>query len=91
MAPTRRSGTSSSHNFVIITVGTVHTDVDTLYTCTGLGAWCFFFGTSLYAVGPLEGEDSLLTVVLQIWVLGSVWFTLGGCFVAYRHFVMRVI
>lgn len=56
----------------------------------GLGAWCFFFGTVLYDQGPIEGEGSVMDTVLITWLAGSVWFTLGGTFLAYRHFVMRV-
>eukprot|EP00798_Chlamydomonas_sp_ICE-L_P023134 gene23134-30337_t len=57
----------------------------------GLGAWCFFFGTFLYWLGPLEGPESVVHEVLQIWVMGSAWFTLGGCFLAHRHFVMVLV
>ncbi len=32
----------------------------------GLGAWCFFFGTSIYEQGPLEGPDSVVMFVLQV-------------------------
>ncbi|GAX77602.1 hypothetical protein CEUSTIGMA_g5046.t1 [Chlamydomonas eustigma] len=31
----------------------------------GLGAWCFFFGTSMYEEGPLEGPTSVVSQVLQ--------------------------
>ncbi|KAL6758902.1 hypothetical protein V8C86DRAFT_2584309 [Haematococcus lacustris] len=57
----------------------------------GLGAWCFFFGTSLYNRGPLEGPESVLYNVLLTWVMGSCLFTFGGLCVAYRHFVMDVV
>ena len=57
----------------------------------GLGALCFLFGTLWYDVGPLEGPGSVLASVLWVWVAGSCWFTLGGCFLAGRHFVMRVV
>ena len=32
----------------------------------GLGAWCFFVGTGLYEVGPLEGPGSVVPLVLQV-------------------------
>ncbi|GBF91374.1 hypothetical protein Rsub_04114 [Raphidocelis subcapitata] len=57
----------------------------------GIGALCFLFGTLLFDSGPLEGPKSVLQTVLWIWVAGSCWFTLGGCFLAWRHFVMRVV
>lgn len=57
----------------------------------GVGALCFFFGTLLYDNGPLEGPGSVMGVVLWIWVVGSIWFTLGGLFLAARHFAMRVV
>lgn len=45
----------------------------------------------LYNSGPLEGPHSVLGAVLWTWVAGSCWFTAGGCFLAYRHFVMGVV
>lgn len=57
----------------------------------GIGAFCFLVGTLLFDNGPLEGPQSVLQTVLWIWVAGSCWFTLGGCFLAWRHFVMRVV
>ncbi|KAG1675664.1 hypothetical protein FOA52_002373 [Chlamydomonas sp. UWO 241] len=57
----------------------------------GIGAWCFFVGTSLYQLGPLEGPASVLATVLWIWVAGSLSFTAGGCFLAWRHFVMGIV
>ena len=56
----------------------------------GLGAWCFFFGTLIYEQGPIEGDDSVLPTVLFTWMAGSLWFTLGGVFLAYRHTAMGV-
>lgn len=47
--------------------------------------------TQLYNSGPLEGPHSVLGTVLWTWVAGSCWFTAGGCFLAYRHFVMGVV
>ncbi len=57
----------------------------------GIGAWCFFFGTSLYDQGPLDGPDSVLIPVLWTWVAGSCFFTLGSLFLGFRHFSMRVV
>jgi len=58
----------------------------------GVGALCFLVGTLMYDV--LLYHDAVgkgMTTVLWIWVAGSVWFFQGGCFLAYRHFVMRVV
>jgi hypothetical protein len=57
----------------------------------GLGAICFFIGTSLYEHGPIEGPGSMLDLVLQIWLAGSVLFTAGGLFLSWRHFIMGVV
>jgi hypothetical protein len=54
----------------------------------GLGAWCFFVGTLMYDHGPLVGD--YYNEILIIWEAGSVFFTLGGLFLAYRHGVMKV-
>jgi hypothetical protein len=53
----------------------------------GLGAWSFFVGTVIYLHGPDAGAT--LQLVLQIWMVGSVFFTVGSLFLAYRHFVMH--
>lgn len=55
----------------------------------GVGAACFLVGTAMFAcdtsgVGPWWGG------VLALWMAGSVAFTAGACFLAWRHFVMRV-
>eukprot|EP00386_Alphamonas_edax_P013123 GDKI01040646.1.p2 GENE.GDKI01040646.1~~GDKI01040646.1.p2 ORF type:complete len:240 (-),score=76.63 GDKI01040646.1:321-1040(-) len=55
------------------------------------GAWCFFFGTIMFNLGPLEGPNSVLNEVLWVWVAGSCFFTVGGLFLGYRHFVMDVV
>lgn len=53
------------------------------------GAWFFFAGTILYAY-PAYQAGPLLNWVLCLWMVGSVAFTVGAAFLAYRHFVMRV-
>lgn len=52
---------------------------------------CFLYGTALYDEGPLEGPNSVLRTVLYVWTAGSCFFTLGACYLSYRHFVMRVV
>ena len=54
----------------------------------GLGALCFLIGTAMYQTGPLAGP--WYAAVLALWIVGSLYFTLGGTFLAYRHFVMGV-
>ena len=49
----------------------------------GVGAACFLGGTLVIFTAPLN-------VVLAVWLAGSVFFTLGGFALAYRHFVLRV-
>mmetsp|Transcript_4736 Transcript_4736/g.11981 ORF Transcript_4736/g.11981 Transcript_4736/m.11981 type:complete len:246 (+) Transcript_4736:177-914(+) len=49
----------------------------------GIGAWCFFFGTMMFWHGPQEGP--FYTLILSIWLVGSCFFTLGGCFLTWRH------
>lgn len=57
----------------------------------GIGAWCFFVGTVAFASAPRAAPSgSELEAVLAIWLVGSVFFTLGSVFLAYRHVVMRV-
>mmetsp|Transcript_29285 Transcript_29285/g.57494 ORF Transcript_29285/g.57494 Transcript_29285/m.57494 type:complete len:242 (+) Transcript_29285:120-845(+) len=54
-----------------------------------LGAWCFFFGTILFKwKGGVDVACYLASV--WIWTWGSVAFTCGAGFLAYRHFVMGV-
>lgn len=55
----------------------------------GLGGWCFFFGTIMYNARALP-EGTYLQAVLTIWVFGSIFFTLGSCFLGYRHFRMNL-
>lgn len=51
----------------------------------GVGAWFFFAGTILY-----NGTNPNTDLVLALWMCGSVAFTLGAAYLAFRHFVMRV-
>jgi len=78
----KAGGYSPLHNFSSKEVGT-STGVEG-GAC--VGAWCFFVGTVLYLLYPV----TLLQVVLWTWMVGSIFFTLGGFFLAYRHFVMGV-
>ena len=55
----------------------------------GLGAWCFFVGTIMYNI-PYYYENMFITIV-NIWELGSILFTTGAFFLAYRHWVMGVV
>lgn len=54
----------------------------------GLGGWFFFIGTLMFNHGPLEGN--FYHTILNIWMAGSVFFTLGSLFLGFRHFVMGV-
>ena len=54
----------------------------------GAGAWLFFVGTVVLAVGPTSGAWYI--VVLAVWMAGSIFFTLGAAFLAWRHFVLNV-
>lgn len=54
----------------------------------GIGAWSFFVGTWLLSIH--ENSSEWYRIVLYIWVFGSVAFTTGAFFLAYRHFVMKV-
>lgn len=51
----------------------------------GVGAWFFFGGTILYNMA-----DPNISLVLALWMCGSVAFTLGAAFLSFRHFAMRV-
>ncbi len=59
------------------------------------GALCYLVGTILFLVlpggsGSGSAGSAAYTAVLALWVCGGVAFSLGGAFLAYRHFVMRV-
>jgi len=49
----------------------------------GLGAACFLIGTATLNLW------SFISVIV-IWTFGSFFFTLGGCFLAYRHFYQNI-
>jgi len=50
-----------------------------------VGAWFFFSGTLLLLLNA-----SAFTLVLLLWVLGSLAFTLGGISLAARHFILNL-
>ncbi len=54
----------------------------------GLGGLMFFIGTVMYVTRVPEG--AYFTSILLIWVLGSLFFTMGSLFLNYRHFAMKV-
>lgn len=49
----------------------------------GLGAACFLIGTAAL------NSWSFMSVIL-VWAAGSIFFTIGGCFLAYRHFYLLI-
>ena len=51
--------------------------------CAGVGATCFLIGTAGISFLSLD-------TVLAVWMLGSLAFTAGGAFLAYRHAVLGV-
>ena len=53
-----------------------------------LGGWCFFFGTILDDIGTPSG--GYLTFILAVWIFGSVFFSFGSFFLAYRHFILKL-
>lgn len=50
----------------------------------GMGAWLFFAGTAF------QDANGAFDSVLWMWLAGSVAFTSGAAFLAYRHFVMGI-
>jgi len=52
----------------------------------GVGAWCFFVGTAMYA--HATDPSGWMNAILGIWMAGSVFFTLGALFLCSRHFVL---
>src|SRR3990167_6927898 len=55
----------------------------------GIGAWCFFFGTIFYLfISDFSSWE--YTAVLLIWLAGSAFFSTGGLFLSFRHFVMKI-
>jgi len=53
--------------------------------CFATAAWCFFVGTLMYWNNPSVGPFSYTENYIAIWMLGSLLFSMGGCFLAYRH------
>jgi len=62
-------------------------------TCVELGACigslCFLVGTTMLWFGDLD-PTGIFTVYL-IWMLGSICFTMGGCFLMHRHFALKLV
>lgn len=58
----------------------------------GIGAAAFFSGTFLYftAASSLAPTGNLLTAILALWMIGSVAYTSGACFLCWRHFVLHL-
>ena len=52
-----------------------------------IGAWCFFLGTGVMVVPASPDQHK---IVLDLWISGSVFFTIGACFLVYRFVVMRI-
>ena len=50
-----------------------------------VGAWFFFSGSLLLLLNA-----SAFTLVLLLWVLGSLAFTLGGVSLTARHFILNL-
>jgi hypothetical protein len=80
-------------NVPIFKFSNLFSDIDTITqtgveASAGLGAWCFFFGTIMFVIGPLEGL--WYQTILIIWLLGSIYFTIGSLFLFYRHAIMHV-
>lgn len=67
------------HSRVIVCLGSP------LTPHSGIAAWCFFFGTIMYWNNPSVGPFFYTENYIAIWMLGSLLFALGGCFLAYRH------
>lgn len=81
LARDEQSKTCSLHNLFI------SRDVFTaagVEASAGCGAYFFLVGTALYAAAyPFA-------LVLALWDLGSIFFTAGSLFMAWRHFVMNI-
>ena len=57
----------------------------------GIGAWFFFVSTWWYWRNANGSNDmTVYFMVVNLWVTGSLFFSLGALFLGYRHFVMRV-
>lgn len=57
-----------------------------------LGAWAFFVGTCMYDYSTAEQLFGIqwMNAILDIWMAGSIFFTIGAFFLSYRHFVLRI-
>ena len=53
-----------------------------------LGGWFFFFGTIMDDIGTPSG--AYFTAILIIWTFGSIFFSLGAIWLAYRHFKLNL-
>jgi hypothetical protein len=51
----------------------------------GMGAWCFFVGSAMFLLGPVD-DPAFYNLVVNVWMVGSVFFAMEGCILAYRHF-----
>jgi hypothetical protein len=58
----------------------------------GFGAWFFFFSTIVYlkCIKDNFADMDLYYAIVDCWLVGSCFFTMGAFFLGYRHFVMRV-
>ena len=57
----------------------------------GMGAWLFFIGTVVYALSSnASPQPSELVRILDVWIAGSIFFTIGAAFLTFRHACMRV-
>jgi len=52
--------------------------------CIGLGGWLFFIGSVMFISGPLEGP--WYESVLFIWMIGSIYYTIGALFLCYASY-----
>lgn len=53
-----------------------------------IGSWSFFVGSAMFdkSVAPLQWYDD----ILSLWMAGSIGFTMGALFMAYRHFWLKL-
>ena len=56
----------------------------------GLGALMFLIGTVMYLVNLEAGSVLVFDIIIWIWILGSIFFTIGSLFLNYRHFLMKL-
>ena len=61
-----------------------------------VGGYCFLIGTCLFYKGPVEFDQNCqvtcfnYNLIMALWVMGSTFFSFGGCSLAYRHMVMNL-